>query len=334
LDEFITLSHGHGGKYTHELIEKIMYKHFSNETLIKGIDSGIFNIEKSKLAFTTDSFVVKPLFFTGGDIGKLAVCGTVNDLSVSGAKPLYLSCSFIIEEGFPIKKLELIVESMGNTAKEVGVLIVTGDTKVVEKGDVDQIFINTAGIGIIEGQYAIKNIEKGDKVIVTGNIGDHGTTIALDRYNLNIKSDLKSDCTAVNTITNNLKEYYPYIKIMKDPTRGGVATTLNEIATLTNHLGICIWEDKIPIKREVRAINEMLGLDPLYMACEGRIIMVVEDQYAEDMLKIIKEIDDCENAKIIGTFVEKPYNIVYVENFLGGTRIINMLEGDMLPRIC
>ncbi len=223
---------------------------------------------------------------------------------------------------------------MGNTAKEAGVLIVTGDTKVVEKGDVDQIFINTAGIGIIEGQYAIKNIEKGDKVIVTGNIGDHGTTIALDRYNLNIKADLKSDCTAVNTITNNLKECYPYIKIMKDPTRGGVATTLNEIATLTNHLGICIWEDKIPIKREVRAINEMLGLDPLYMACEGRIIMVVEDQYAEDMLKIIKEIDDCENAKIIGTFLEKPSNIVYVENFLGGTRIINMLEGDMLPRIC
>lgn len=261
MSEFITLNHGHGGKYTHELIEKLMYKNFNNKILTEGIDSAILNMRKDKLAFTTDSFVVKPLFFTGGNIGKLAVCGTVNDLSVSGAKPLYLSCSFIIEEGFPIEKLRLIVESMGNTAKKAGVLIVTSDTKVVEKGSLDQCFINTSGIGIIEDQYSLKNIEKGDKVIVTGNIGDHGTTIALDRYDLNIKSDLKSDCAAVNAITNNLKEYYPYIKIMKDPTRGGIATTLNEIASLTRNLGICLWEDKIPIKKEVRAINEMLGLD-------------------------------------------------------------------------
>ncbi|WP_045518808.1 hydrogenase expression/formation protein HypE [Clostridium sporogenes] len=334
MNEFITLSHGHGGKYTHELIEKLMYKHFNNKTLIEGIDSATFNIEKSKLSFTTDSFVVKPLFFTGGNIGKLAVCGTVNDLAVSGAKPLYLSCSFVIEEGFPMEKLELIVKSMENTAKEAGVLIVTGDTKVVEKGSVDQIFINTAGIGIVEEKYSIKNIEKSDKIIITGNIGDHGTAIALDRYDLNIKADLKSDCAPINNITNNLKKYYPYIKIMKDPTRGGVATTLNEIASLTKNLGIYILEDKIPIKKEVKAINEMLGLDPLYMACEGRIIMVVEEQFAEDILKIIKKIDNCENAEIIGTFIENPYNIVYTENFLGGTRIINMLEGDMLPRIC
>ncbi|ACA54466.1 hydrogenase expression/formation protein HypE [Clostridium botulinum] len=334
MNGFITLNHGHGGKYTHELIEELMYKYFNNKILIEGIDSATFNIKKGKLAFTTDSFVVKPLFFNGGDIGKLAICGTVNDLSVSGAKPLYLSCSFIIEEGFPIEKLEIIVKSMASTAKEANVLIVTGDTKVVEKGSVDQIFINTSGIGIIEEQYSIKNIEKGDKVIVTGNIGDHGTTVALDRYNLNIRGNLKSDCTPVNAITNKLKEYYPYIKIMKDPTRGGVATTLNEISSLSKNLGICVWEDKIPIKNEVKAINEMLGLDPLYMACEGRIVMVVKDQYAKDILKIIKEIDNCKNAEIIGTFVKNPYNIVYVENFLGGTRIINMLEGDMLPRIC
>jgi hydrogenase expression/formation protein HypE len=333
MKETIKLVHGDGGKYTNGLIQGIFYKYFNNSMLTTGIDAAIFSVTNSKMAFTTDSFVVKPLFFKGGDIGKLAVCGTINDLSVSGAKPLYLSSSFIIEEGFSIKTLELIVKSMANQCVQSGVKIVTGDTKVVEKGSVDGIFINTAGVGIIENNFEIKPIEAGDKIIVSGNIGEHGTTIAIERYNIKLKGNFKSDCASVYEVINILKEYYPFIKIMKDPTRGGLATVLNEISNLSG-LGVKLMEGSIPISKDIEAVNEILGLDPLYMACEGRVVFVVKGEVAEEILVKIHRLEQCRNARIIGTFIEEPRGIVYMENIFGGKRILNMLEGEMLPRIC
>lgn len=333
MKETIKLVHGDGGKYTNELIQGIFYKYFNNSMLTTGIDAAIFPVTNCKMAFTTDSFVVKPLFFKGGDIGKLAVCGTINDLSVSGAKPLYLSSSFIIEEGFSIKILELIVKSMANQCIQLGVKIVTGDTKVVEKGSVDGIFINTAGVGIIENNFEIKPIEAGDKIIVSGNIGEHGTTIALERYNIKLKGNFKSDCDSVYEVINILKEYYPFIKIMKDPTRGGLATVLNEISNLSG-LGVKLMEGSIPIAKDIEVVNEILGLDPLYMACEGRVVFVVKGEVAEDILGKIHRLEQCRDARIIGTFIQEPRGIVYMENIFGGKRILNMLEGEMLPRIC
>jgi hydrogenase expression/formation protein HypE len=333
MKETIKLVHGDGGKYTNELIQGIFYKYFNNSMLTTGIDAAIFPVTNCKMAFTTDSFVVKPLLFKGGDIGKLAVCGTINDLSVSGAKPLYLSSSFIIEEGFSIKTLELIVKSMANQCMQSGVRIITGDTKVVEKGSVDGIFINTAGVGIIENNFEIKPIEAGDKIIVSGNIGEHGTTIALERYNIKLKGNFKSDCDSVYEVINILKEYYPFIKIMKDPTRGGLATVLNEISNLSG-LGAKLVEGSIPIEEDIAVVNEILGLDPLYMACEGRVVFVVKGEVAEEILDKIHRLEQCRDAKIIGTFIEESRGIVYMENIFGGKRILNMLEGEMLPRIC
>lgn len=257
MNEVIKLVHGHGGKHTNELIESIFYKYFNNTILDLGADSAIFPVSQGKMAFTTDSFVVKPLFFSGGNIGKLAVCGTVNDLAVSGAKPLYLSAGFIIEEGFPIETLDLIVKEMALQCEVSKIKIVTGDTKVVEKGCIDGLFINTSGVGIIENNYEIKNVEPGDKIIVSGNIGEHGTTIALERYNIDIKSNIKSDCAPVYRIISTLKEYYPFIKIMKNPTRGGLVTILNEISDRVG-LSVKLLEESIPIEREISAVNQIL----------------------------------------------------------------------------
>ncbi len=333
MKETIKLVHGDGGKYTNELIEGIFYKYFNNSILTNGIDAAVFPVKQGKMAVTTDSFVVKPLFFPGGDIGKLAVCGTINDLAVSGAKPLYLSSSFIIEEGFSTETLEWIVKSMAKQCIQSGVKIVTGDTKVVEKGSIDEIFINTAGIGIIENNYEIKSIESGDKIIVSGNIGEHGAAIAIERYNIKLKGDFKSDCASVYEITNILKEYYPFIKIMKDPTRGGLVTILNELSNLSG-LGVKLMEGSIPIAKHIAAVNEILGLDPLYMACEGRVVLVVKREVAEEILDKIHRLEQCKDARIIGSFIEEPCQIVYMENIFGGKRILNMLDGEMLPRIC
>lgn len=333
MTDSIKLTHGDGGKHTSILIREIFHKYFNNMELKKGLDAAVFSVNKGKMAFTTDSFVVKPLFFSGGDIGKLAVCGTVNDLAVSGATPLYLSAAFIIEEGFSIKKLEIIAESMAECCRLSGVDIITGDTKVVEKGSVDGIFINTCGVGKLVDNYSIKTIEQGDKIIITGGIGEHGTVIAMERYDIKLKGDLKSDCAPLNNILISLQDYYPYIKIMKDPTRGGVATALNELATISG-LGICIIEENIPIIKEVTAVNEILGLDPLYMACEGRAIIVVKEEMAKEVLNTIRSYKGYENAEIIGGFIKDAFNIVCMETHLGGKRIINELEGEMLPRIC
>lgn len=333
MEDVIKLIHGDGGKHTQMLIKELFYKHFNNNILLKEQDSAIFNVTSGKMAFTTDSFVVKPLFFSGGNIGKLAVCGTINDLVVCGAKPLYLSSSFIIEEGFQIESLEEIVKSMGQEALKYGVKIVTGDTKVVDKGSVDKIFINTSGIGIIINEYEIKNIKSGDKIIVTGNIGQHGTTIALERYKINVNGNLRSDCAALCVFIEKLKECFDSIKIMRDPTRGGLATVLYEFSYLSN-LGVHLDEEKIPINEETKAVNQMLGLEPLFMACEGRMVLVVNSEEAEKILKIIQLIDQGKDAQIIGEFVEEYRGNIVIENYFGGKRILAPLESNMLPRIC
>ena len=331
MNEVIQLVHGDGGKHTEELIQNLFYKYFNNSLLLEGQDATVFPFE-GKMAFTTDSFVVKPLFFKGGNIGKLAVCGTINDLAVSGAKPLYLSASFIIEEGFSLKSLEEIVKSMGETCLEAGVKIITGDTKVVEKGGVDGIFINTSGIGKLLDGYNMKNIEHGDKIIVTGCIGDHGTTIALERYDIKVNGNFKSDCANIYPFIEKLNKYYKSIKIMRDPTRGGLATVLHEFSKLCG-LGIHLKEEQIPIDEGVRVVNQLLGFEPLYMACEGRLVLVVKDSEAEKILEIIKSMKDGKEARIIGEFITESHTII-IENYFGGMRILSQLEGNMLPRIC
>lgn len=333
MNEVIELIYGDGGQHTKILIEKLFYKYFNNNILLKEQDAATFSLVQGKMAFTTDSFVVKPLFFSGGNIGKLAVCGTVNDLAVSGAKPLYLSAGFIIEEGFSMQILEEIVKAMGKACLECGIKIVTGDTKVVEKGSVDGIFINTSGIGYITNGYEVKLIEPGDKIIVTGGIGEHGTTIGVERYGLKVKGDFKSDCAALVPFIEKLKEHFSSIKIMRDPTRGGLATVLHEFSSLCK-LGIHLIEDDIPISESVKAINKLLGFDPLYMACEGRMVLVVKDSEAVKILNIIQSIDQGEGARIIGEFVEETNQNIFIENSFGGKRILSPLEGNMLPRIC
>ncbi|WP_019227189.1 hydrogenase expression/formation protein HypE [Sedimentibacter sp. B4] len=333
MENAVTLRCGDGGKYTNSLIKDVFYRHFGNELLTNSMDAAVFDLNKERLAFTTDSFVVKPLFFPGGDIGKLAVCGTINDLSVSGAKPLYLSCSVIIEEGFDIKTLTKIAESIGDACKKTGVKIITGDTKVVEKGSVDGIFINTSGIGVVLEEYNSKPIIDGDCIIITGGIAEHGTTIAVERYNINIEGKIQSDCMPLNNIIEKLQKNLKYIKIMKDPTRGGVATALNEIAEKSN-MGVILNEESIPIEKEIKSVNEMLGLDPLYLACEGRMIIVAEKQKSKDLLEEIKCITGCENSTIIGNFTCDIKSKVLMETVIGGKRIIGPLEENLLPRIC
>ena len=334
MDNYIKLIHGNGGKDTNHLIEEIFYKHFNNELLVNSLDSSVFKVSQGKMAFTTDSFVVKPLFFSGGNIGKLAVCGTINDLVVSGARPLYLSCGFIIEEGFPMNLLEKIVHTMGKICKETGVKIVTGDTKVVEKGAVDGLFINTSGIGIINRGYEPKPIKKGDNIIVTGGIAEHGTTIAIERYKMKVKGNLKSDCMPLTKVMDKLEKHISSVKLMKDPTRGGLATALNEIAQFAE-MDVHLLEEQIPIKKEIVSVNQLIGLDSLYLACEGRMILVVDQNEGQNIVKEIRKCEGCEDAKIIGSLVDVgSAPTVFIETFIGGKRILGPLEGAMLPRIC
>lgn len=335
MSEIITLSHGSGGSLTHDLIEKIFYKHFSNNILNQHNDAACISLPPGKLAFTTDSFVVSPIFFSGGNIGKLAICGTVNDLTASGAKPMYLSCGFIIEEGFLIDELEVIVDTMAKMAFECDIRIVAGDTKVVEKGACDGIFINTSGIGIIPDHINVSGnrAEEGDSVIITGSLGDHGTSILLMRENLGITAEIKSDCAPLNNLIEKvlLPEYD--IHVLRDPTRGGVATTLNEIAIQSN-VGIKLFEEFLPIKDQVRGVCELLGMDPLYMANEGKMIIILPKKNASDVIDILKREKYGCDASIIGEVVEKPLNKVFVKAVTGGNRLLDMLSGDQLPRIC
>lgn len=332
MEDIISLKYGDGGKYTDLLINEVFYKHFGNELLVNSMDAAVFAINKGRLAFTTDSFVVKPIFFNGGDIGKLAVCGTINDLASVGAKPLYLSLAVIIEEGFDIKTLKKIAQSIGDICKKTGIKIITGDTKVVEKGSADGLFINTSGIGIVQEEYNPIPIIEGDCIIITGGIAEHGTTIAVKRYNINIEGKFQSDCMPLNNLIQKLQKNLKYIKLMKDPTRGGLATALNEIAEKAG-MSIILDEELIPISKEIKSINEMLGLDPLYLACEGRMIIIAEKHKSKDLLNEIKCINGCENSAMIGYF-KSGKNIVLMETIIGGKRIIGPLQENLLPRIC
>ncbi|HHV98885.1 MAG TPA: hydrogenase expression/formation protein HypE [Clostridiaceae bacterium] len=333
MDEKIRLSHGDGGVETQRLIKNVFYQHF-NDPLSKSMpDSFVFEARQNQLAYTTDSFVVKPIFFRGGDIGKLAICGTINDLATAGATPLFLSASFIIEEGFSIEKLHLIVKSMSDICRQTGAKIATGDTKVVERGSADGLFINTSGIGIVSEYYKPSQVEPGDEIIVTGGIGEHGASILLDRYDLGIETDLESDCAPMCFLINGLGENLKHVKLMKDPTRGGIATALNEIAA-EQKLDLELDERTIPVKSEVQAIGDMLGIDPLYLACEGRMLIVVEKGCGEKVLHHIKALDCCREARIIGQFTSGHHGMIYMKTLIGGRRIIPILEGQMLPRIC
>lgn len=336
MDNIITLAHGSGGSATLNLIENVFKKYFKNDILASGDDSAKLDIGNSKsIVFTTDSFVVTPIFFSGGNIGKLAVCGTVNDLATSGATPLYLSCGFIIEEGFSIDELEKIVEAMAITAAECGVQIVTGDTKVVQKGAADKLFINTTGIGVLKDGVNIsgRNASVGDKVIVTGTIGDHGSCILLERENMGFQAEINSDCAPLAGIVEAMLKATPDIHVLRDPTRGGVATTLNEIAAQSN-VTIQINEEDLPIKREVQGVCELLGMEPLYMANEGKLLVFVPDDQSEKVLDTIKNTKYGENAAIIGEVIASGEPKVLLKAVSGGTRIMKLLAGDQLPRIC
>jgi hydrogenase expression/formation protein HypE len=350
-DTHITLAHGSGGKAMHELIEGLFLEYLRNPLLEKLEDQAVFEIPvhsapvngdigkgMARLAFTTDSYVVDPIFFPGGDIGELAVNGTVNDLAMSGARPLYLSSSFIIEEGFAIEDLKRILASMRDAANKAGVDIVTGDTKVVQKGSADKIFINTSGIGIIERPVNISasRAQAGDKVILSGTIGDHGTTILIARGELELETDIESDTAPLGSLVEGMLDAVAdpgAIHTLRDPTRGGVATTLNEIA-LTSEVCIEIYENRIPVREEVKGACEILGLDPLYVANEGKLLAIVASEVAEQVVARMRENAYGREACIIGEVKSEPQGIVAMVTGFGGRRIVDMLVGEQLPRIC
>ncbi len=327
----IEIGHGSGGKLTRDLIEKTFLKHLRNDKLKPLEDAATVDLKSTKTAFTTDSYVIRPLFFPGGDIGKLSVCGTVNDLVVSGAVPGYLSLGLILEEGYSIDDLEIILKSIGEAAKESGVAIVTGDTKVVEKGKCDGVYINTTGIGEIVRPMQAVDVSEGDAVIITGTIGDHGTAIALARDEFDIKAPVESDCASLNDLLMPVFEIEG-LKWMRDPTRGGVATVLTELSE-TAELGIQIFEDKVPVREDVRFVSDMLGYDPLYLANEGKAIIITSGESADKVLSILKGHPLGENSAIIGGATSN-FNGVRLKTKIGGERVLDMLEEEMLPRIC
>ena len=334
-DTQITLSHGSGGKATHNLIEALFKEAFANPLLAKLDDSAVFPIESGRLALTTDSYVVSPIFFPGGDIGDLAINGTVNDLAMAGAKPLYLTAGFILEEGFAIEDLRKIVASMARAAQNAGVSIVTGDTKVVNRGKADKIFINTAGIGFVRENVNVSsaNARPGDKVILSGYIGDHGITILAERGELELEGDFQSDTAPLHELVELICGVTTEIRCMKDPTRGGVATALNEIAS-ASQVTIAIKETSIPVRNETRGACEILGLDPLYIANEGKLLAVVPSEFAEEIVAALQSHPLGVKACIIGEVWAEPKGLVFLQTEIGGNRVVDMLVGDPLPRIC
>lgn len=335
MSDKILLSHGSGGKQTNSLINDLFLKYFNNSVLNEMNDAAHLTLEGNKIAFTTDSFVVNPVFFNGGNIGKLAVCGTVNDIAVSGAKPLFLTSAFIIEEGFEINKLEEIVKSMAEESKRAGVKIVAGDTKVVEKGSADGIFINTTGIGIIRNDVNIKasNAKSGDVVIVNGTLGDHGMTIMCERNGLGFEGDIKSDCASLNGLIDLMLDVCTDIHVLRDATRGGVAAVLNEIAQASK-VSIKLSEKSIPVSEEISGVCELLGLEPLYIANEGKLCVFVPEEYATEVLEAMKNHPLGINSAIVGKVVEGSNSKVYIDTIVGGQRIVDMPSGQQLPRIC
>ncbi|BAZ26174.1 hydrogenase expression/formation protein HypE [Kalymmatonema gypsitolerans NIES-4073] len=339
-DTHITLAHGSGGKAMRDLIDDIFVKNFDNPTLSQLEDQASFDLaslmkQGDRLAFTTDSYVVDPLFFPGGDIGELAINGTVNDLAMSGAKPLYLSCSVILEEGLAVETLRRVAESMRTAAKKAGVQIVTGDTKVVHRGAADKLFINTSGIGVIPTGVNVSahNIQPGDAVIINGELGNHGTAILIARGELALDSDIESDCQPLNGLVETILNVCPDIHAMRDATRGGLATVLNEFA-LSSGVGIRLDEQSIPVREEVNGVCEILGLDPLYLANEGKFVVVIGRENAETVLSAMKSHPAGKDACIIGEVISSPPGVVLLKTVFGTERIVDMLVGDQLPRIC
>ena len=332
----VSLAHGEGGELTHQLIHNIFVKSFGHKEQML-LDSAILKGPFETIAVTTDSFVVKPIFFPGGDIGKLAVAGTVNDLAVSGAIPKVITASYIIEEGFPLADLQTVVKSMAEEAALAGVSIIAGDTKVVEKGNVDGLFINTTGIGIVEEKNRLKpdNIQVGDVVIVSGTVGDHGVSIVSARGELGLMTDVTSDCASLNHLIQELLNEIDGIRIMRDPTRGGLATTLVEICE-DFHCSITLVEQSIPIHKKVHGACDILGLDPLYLANEGKVIMIVDAGYEQQVLEILINHDLGKSAKTIGQVISSDDHVgkLYVQTPIGTTRRLHRLTGLLLPRIC
>ncbi len=332
--EHVLLAHGSGGKLSAELTAQIFLPAFYNPALARLDDQAIVNVNGCRVAFTTDSFVVKPLFFPGGDIGSLAVHGTVNDLAMGGAQPLYLSVGFIIEEGLPIETLRRVVSSLRDAAAAANVQVVTGDTKVVERGSADGLFINTSGIGIVpEGvELSADKAQPGDRVLLSGAIGEHGICIMAQREGLEFETTLTSDSAALHTLVAAMLTP-GRIRCMRDPTRGGLSSALNEIAA-RSQVGINLEEVAIPIRAEVQGACEMLGLDPLYVANEGKLVAIVEPSVAEQMLRVMRMHPLGRDAQIIGTVTDDHPALVTIRSTLGTTRIVDMLSGDQLPRIC
>jgi hydrogenase expression/formation protein HypE len=336
-DTSISLGHGSGGKLSHELISDLFVTCFDNEILNDQTDSALLKINKENLAFTTDSFVVDPIFFPGGDIGKLAVCGTVNDLAVSGATPLYLSVSFILEEGFEMTALEQIVKSMAEEAAYAGIKIVTGDTKVVDHGKCDKVFINTTGIGILdEDKVHISSagrMKPGDKIIVNGPVGEHGVAILAARESLNFELKIESDCACLNHMISDMNSRFEQIHFMRDATRGGLATVLCELAE-HKKVGIDLDETMIPIRDKVKGTCEIFGFDPLYMANEGKVVIVAGEKEAVPLLDFLHKHPLGKHSAVIGEVVTDHPGKVVLQTEVGGKRIIDMLAGEQLPRIC
>ncbi|NOT04704.1 MAG: hydrogenase expression/formation protein HypE [Anaerolineales bacterium] len=333
-NDTVVLGHGSGGKLSHDLINRLFLPELGKAAPRALDDAAIVNINGQRLALTTDSHVVSPLFFPGGDIGRLAICGTVNDLAMVGAKPVALTCGFVIEEGLSFEILQRVVQSMRDSAAEAGVYIAAGDTKVVQKGSADKLFINTAGVGVVESDVNISgaNAQVDDVVIISGTLGDHGIAVMSAREGLNFETDLRSDVAPLNHLIAAMMNAGE-IHVLRDPTRGGLATTLNEIA-IQSELTIELQETALPVKRQVHAACEMLGFDPLYVANEGKLVAFVKPEDAEKILSVMHQTRYGEEAVIIGRVIRTSNPHVRLRTAIGGTRLIDMLPGEMLPRIC
>ncbi len=331
----VLLGHGSGGKLSADLVEQLFLPAFRNPYLEKLDDQAVLEVNGARLAFSTDSFVVTPIFFPGGDIGRLAINGTVNDLAMSGARPLYLSAAFILEEGLPLPDLQRIVRSMQAACQAAGVLLVTGDTKVVNRGSGDRVFINTSGVGSIEHKHVISadQVRAGDAVILSGTIADHGMAVMSMREGLEFETQIMSDTAPLNALVQVMLETSPAIHCLRDPTRGGVATSLNEIARRA-HVGIVLDEKRLPIREDVKGACEILGIDPLYVANEGKLIAIVGRQDAEQVLERMHGHQHGQAAQIIGEVVGDHPCMVIMRTGIGGTRIVDVMLGEQLPRIC
>jgi hydrogenase expression/formation protein HypE len=334
-DGTVDMTHGSGGRSMAQLIEEMFVKHFDNDLLRQANDQAAFDISEGRMVISTDGHVISPLFFPGGDIGSLSVHGTVNDVAMSGARPLYLSAGFILEEGFPLADLEKIVASMARAASDAGVPVVTGDTKVVEKGHGDGVFITTTGLGVVPAELNISGDQArpGDAILINGSIGDHGVAIMSSRENLEFETTIESDSAALHTLIADMVAAAPSIHCLRDPTRGGLATTLNELAQQSG-VGMNLRETAIPVKPAVAAACELLGLDPLYVANEGKLVCICPQQDAGRVLQVMQAHPLGQQSAIIGEVIEDEHGFVQMETGFGGSRVVDWLTGEQLPRIC